>query len=227
MATIDRVYRTVQDVLNKEQRGYFTPEEFNNFAQLAQNEIFEQYFHDYNYFENAMKAGRTNSEFADIPKHFRERINLLIAEAPLDGNSLPSDLYRLTTLTIGGRLVEEEEHDTNAYAQLSPLGRSTSTRPTFTRHGNDVRITPTTTEEVIARYVRKPMVPKWTYNTLNGTALFNSGASDFQDFELHPAEEHELVLKILKYAGIHVGDTNVAQLADQAAANDNQQEFRV
>ena len=244
MALIDRVYRTVQDVLNKEQRGYFTPEEFDNFAQLAQNEIFEQYFHDYNYFENAMKAGRTNSEFANLPKHFRERINLLTTTGDLlYTQELPDNLYRLITVATNGIIVEEEEHDMNYYANLSPLAMPTLSRPTFLRFGDSIRLQPTPEtalilvngemvqdpEQVVAQltYIRKPAPPKWTYIVVNGTPLFNPAASDFQDIELHPAEEHEIVLKILKYAGIQVGDLNIAQTADNAGQMDNQQEFRV
>ncbi len=44
--SVDRVYQTVLAIANKEQRGYITPQEFNLFANQAQNEIFEQYFHD-------------------------------------------------------------------------------------------------------------------------------------------------------------------------------------
>ena len=41
---INTVYQTVLYVLNKEQRGYVTPAEFNRLAQLVQNEIFQSYF---------------------------------------------------------------------------------------------------------------------------------------------------------------------------------------
>ena len=49
MVGIDRVYQTVQKILNKEQRGYLPPVEFNLFANQAQNEIFEGYFSSRNY----------------------------------------------------------------------------------------------------------------------------------------------------------------------------------
>ena len=38
---IDTVYQKVLVFANKEQRGYITPQEFNLFADQAQNEIFE------------------------------------------------------------------------------------------------------------------------------------------------------------------------------------------
>ena len=42
---INRVYQKVLALLNKEQRGYLTPQEFNLLADRAQNEIYEAYFH--------------------------------------------------------------------------------------------------------------------------------------------------------------------------------------
>ncbi len=44
--SIDTVYQRVLAILNKEQRGYITPQEFNLFANQAQLDIFEQYFYD-------------------------------------------------------------------------------------------------------------------------------------------------------------------------------------
>ena len=43
---INRVYQKVLALANKEQRGYITPQEFNLFADQAQLDIFDSYFHD-------------------------------------------------------------------------------------------------------------------------------------------------------------------------------------
>ena len=48
--SIDTVYQRVLSILNKEQRGYVTPQEFNLFANQAQLDLFEQYFYDINQF---------------------------------------------------------------------------------------------------------------------------------------------------------------------------------
>ena len=41
---VNTVYQTVLMILNKEQRGYMTPTEFNTVATQVQLEIFEKYF---------------------------------------------------------------------------------------------------------------------------------------------------------------------------------------
>ena len=56
MISIDTVYQRVLAFANKEQRGYITPQEFNLFADMAQMEIFEQYFYDLSQFKtNVLK----------------------------------------------------------------------------------------------------------------------------------------------------------------------------
>ena len=50
---VNTVYQTVLLVLNKEQRGYMTPAEFNRIGTQVQLQIFEKYFEKYveRYFE--------------------------------------------------------------------------------------------------------------------------------------------------------------------------------
>ena len=43
---VNTVYTTVLSILNKEQRGYLTPYEFNKAATQSQLDIFEKYFTD-------------------------------------------------------------------------------------------------------------------------------------------------------------------------------------
>ena len=44
--SVDEVYKTVLLILNKEQRGYMTPNEFNKIGSQVQREIYERYFED-------------------------------------------------------------------------------------------------------------------------------------------------------------------------------------
>ena len=57
--SVNNVYQKVLAIANKEQRGYITPQEFNLFADLAQKEIFEQYF--YRVFRSTVYIRRKNS----------------------------------------------------------------------------------------------------------------------------------------------------------------------
>ena len=62
MVNINTVYQTVLQILNKEQRGYITPAEFNNLAQQVQLEIFESYFPDGNQLNRQNQNNSQNDE---------------------------------------------------------------------------------------------------------------------------------------------------------------------
>ena len=59
-------------------------------------------------------------------------------------------------------------------------------------------------------YVRMPTTPYWGYVVVNGKAMWDPSTTT--DFELHPAEESELVYKILKFAGISMNKINLRKL---------------
>ena len=59
---VNTVYRTVLLLLNKEQRGYMTPTEFNSIANQVQLEIFEQYFSDLN---QQLRVPQADVDYAD------------------------------------------------------------------------------------------------------------------------------------------------------------------
>ena len=44
MINVNTVYTTVLSIMNKEQRGYLTPDEFNKIATQVQLEMFEKMF---------------------------------------------------------------------------------------------------------------------------------------------------------------------------------------
>ena len=45
---VDQVYKTVLLIINKEQRGYLTPDEFNKLATQVQLEVLDGYFETIN-----------------------------------------------------------------------------------------------------------------------------------------------------------------------------------
>ena len=82
-----------------------------------------------------------------------------------------------------------------------------------------------TTANVTCNYIKKPATVKWTY-TVSDTykALYNDGASDKQDFELHKSEENNLIEKILQLAGISTKDSVLYQAASAEEQKSIQQE---
>ena len=78
--------------------------------------------------------------------------------------------------------------------------------------------------KIIVNYIRKPNKVYWTYIVVGEKALYNNSAADAQNFDLHPSEETELVLKILTLAGFTLKDPNLYQAAAGEDVKNIQQE---
>ena len=213
---IDLVYRTVLSALNKEQRGYLTPTEFNEFAYQAQVEIYESYF--YSLARAIATYGTMEVAFENIPDHLMEKLENFrsVATLNVDGGAvaLPEDLYRLGEVFLGQVLVDRVSHSQIRYVVNSPLTYPSERQPVYTRTGNTLTIYPQQTSRVRVEYIRAlSSTPKWVGTTLNGQLIYNQ--QDSIDFELDFSEEPELVAKILAYAGVSVRSAEVTQAASQ------------
>ena len=139
--SVDTVYQRVLSILNKEQRGYVTPQEFNLFANQAQMDLFEQYFYDINQFG---RMHGNDTEFSDMLNILNEKINLFEVTSAMTyaGNywSTPSDLYRIGTLIYNSAEVERINKNEFLYINASPLTKPTETRPVFVANASGYRV---------------------------------------------------------------------------------------
>ena len=223
MVKIDTVYQTVLALANKEQRGYITPQEFNLFADQVQMDIFEQYFYDINQFN---RVPGNDTEYADMLTLLEEKIaifkniKLLFYKSPY--YQKPRELYRLGTLETGYGEIEQVTHKEYLAMKLSPLAKPTLKRAVFIDTPQGYRVYPTFTNNVQCHYIRKPKTAKWGYNVIGGNALWDPSKSE--NFQLHPSEENNLIIKILALAGIAIKDINLYQIASQEDVKNIQQE---
>lgn len=82
---VDTIYRTVLLIVNKEQRGYLTPDEFNKTATQVQLEIFNEYFEDLN---QQIRLPENDSEYANRNKNLQEKIAIFHSEGTCLWNNL-------------------------------------------------------------------------------------------------------------------------------------------
>ena len=84
---VDIVYRTVLLILNKESRGYLTPDEFNKTAAQVQLEIFNEYFEEEIIDEKGKQCSYFNFSGAE-----RKNIDLACLFAFMDIRRLQGDV---------------------------------------------------------------------------------------------------------------------------------------
>ena len=223
MVNIDTVYQRVLAFANKEQRGYITPQEFNLFANQAQIEIYEQYHYDVNNFEMRDATYTLNSDTTDLT---RQKLDVFIEIASpgivstygeVDGTILlPAAVYRLSRVEVLG--VKAEYMDTNRFKDVitsGPLVKASTTRPVYTEHNRRITVNTggKTTSNIGIHYYRLPATVSWGYFVMSGKALYDSSDAKTTHFELHSAEESELVYRILAFAGVSMQKPNLSQAA--------------
>ena len=210
MISVDNVYKTVQRILNKEQRGYFPPNEFNYFANLANTEVFENYFYELSQYNNIPVAMTEDDDYADIKKLLNEKIHVFEGEVALTSGTL--DFSSIDGFYRMGDVYDDryqfEELTRREYRDLyrSPL---TNALPVgaWVRENNGISVN----FSCNMSYVRKPATPNWAYMTVAGKPIYDGAGST--DFELHASDLPDLVVKITGYAGVAIKAADVAQAA--------------
>ena len=178
--SVDTVYKTVLLILNKEQRGYMTPDEFNKIGSQVQREIFEAYFEDLN---QQLRIPQSDVEYSDRVAITDEKIaefktenDQTVAEKTIGGTNpftTPSELYRLGSITY--------EPNTSTYKEIQRVGRveiynirkapltaPTTNYPIYLYEDNKALVYPETIVDpahIKMQYVKKPTDVRWGYYT--------------------------------------------------------------
>jgi len=192
--SVDTVYKTVLLILNKEQRGYMTPDEFNKIGSQVQREIFEAYFEDLN---QQLRIPQSDMEYSDRVAVTDEKIAEFKTENNPTGTNpftVPTDLYRLGSITY--------EPNTSTYKEIQRVGRAeiynirkapltapTTNYPIYLYEDNKALVYPDTIVDpahIKMQYVKKPTDVRWGYysgslgqlihdTTVYGPNLLNNG----------------------------------------------------
>lgn len=213
---INNVRNTVLTILNKENRGYLTPEQFNSYARYAQQNIFNLYFAEYAKMVSLKNARRLGSDYADRVRELQADIERFTTVATISksGNIYPKplDMFKPISLRYNGNVVDEVSIGKEPYLDAGNLNGPSATYPVFVDKNNSFTLKPSTLSDSLELvYTRNPSEPKWTYEMVADNPIFNPSAVDYQDFELGPDAEVALVLEICKLAGLTVREPEITQ----------------
>ncbi len=231
---VDTVYKTVLSILNKEQRGYMTPDEFNKVATQVQLEIFESYFDDLN---QQLRIPQSNTEYADRQKNIDNMISIFKTFGnctfSTDHFAVPTNLHKIGTVIYKDEVeVERVQKDQLLYLNLSPLTKPTKNFPIYLYENatlGAIGSTPTLpriyvypkniTSDISVSYIRKPNNIVWGYTGFGGVPWTNGpyiySPTNSVQFDLDASEQTNVITKILLYAGVIIRDPEIVQVAAQ------------
>lgn len=201
--SIDKLYRFVQFVSNKQLRGWISPDEINLASEIAQLSL---------YSEKEAIFMVTKKIGADM-KPFTKKSGDL---TPSGGKvTYPTDfrhfitLYDKATYKRYTEITQSELPDIMTSTIVTP----TSTYPIVVARDDGAYIYPSNLNStVIMEYLAKPTtVPTWGYTMSNGRPVHNSGAD--VDFVFDEVLFKEISNRVLQYVGLNLKDTELTQLA--------------
>ena len=222
---VNTVYKTVLLILNQQQRGYMTPDEFNKVATQVQLNIFEKYEDDLN---QQYRLSQNDTEYANRVKNIEENLQFFqrtgaTAYAGPHFTLTPNDIYRLGTVFYNGTaLTQYAQRNEITQLLLSPLTQPTTDFHIYLYENNLLYVYPTTIQTGITiSYLKTPADVVWGYGVGNlGQFEYNQAAST--NFELNISEQSNVIMRVLAYAGVIVNDPTIIQVAQQEVLQEEQ-----
>jgi hypothetical protein len=230
MASVNRVYSTLKDLANKDQRGFITPAVFNNFSGIAQMNIFN------NLFDSTVLAKRLRNSALDAKqdkgkmKQVEEDLAVFSKSATISltvgVGAKPSDLARvisIDTTSSPSKAIPVVYDEVNWENVL----RSTLSAPTASFPAalltNQIEVAPTSIASVKLRYYKQPeglnpstgartaSQPRFGYTVVAGKEVYS--AANSVDFELPEHYFADIVVEIAKMIGVNLRDADVYNYA--------------
>ena len=236
---VDTVYKTVLLILNQQQRGYMTPDEFNKVGSQVQLSIFENYSNDLN---QQYRTPQNDTEYANRIKNIQEDLQFFQRTGTVTGTNpfvlvpgsttyfpndtvIPDVISRLGTTYLDSiELTQYAQRNEITQLLLSPLTQPTNSFPIHLYENNLLYIYPTTIVDkasITFSYLKKPQDILWGSTTGNlGELLFAVDQS--RNFELNVTEQANVITRVLAYAGIIINDPTIIQVAAQQVQQDEQ-----
>lgn len=240
MISINKCRNTVLYLLEKNNRGFIKPEAFDSFCHLAQMELFEDLFYQYNKWVLNQTNRLSNTEFGDIPKNIQEQIDAFTEYSTISNFTYNNtndfwtysgtDLYRtmgLSLVNAQNKKVDIEEVLKGAELNNlinSKLNAPTTTYPIYVKIGQGYRVYPIVPSgyKVELFYIRTPKNPKWTYNIVSGNPVYNASSGDKQDIELDESMFAKFIIKVMTYCGLSIREQDVVAAASNAEITNDQ-----
>jgi hypothetical protein len=238
MASVNRVYSALKDLVNKDQRGFVTPAVFNNFAQVAQMNIFNELFTSLDRSKILRLRNADPKSEKSTTKRLEEDLSTFVKRSTISrvGGvfAKPSDLARVLSATSSGtsllgattKVNIPFEYDTLKldYILSSDLSIPTVNAPIAALF-SDIEVYPTSINTIVLTYYKQPQglvpttgsktvsMPRFGYTVVAGKELYS--ATNSVDFELPEHYFADLVVEIAKLIGVNLRDTDVYAYASQ------------
>jgi hypothetical protein len=217
--TIDQAYQFCQKILNKDQRGYLKPSDFNLWAPIAQIETISDRLGNVNKVNDRLVPPYGYKMNRKIQNELRPLLIGPVDLIPVSGEApYPSDYFYIDSIHLAD-FTPITVLDTDEYPSLkkSVIKPPTSDYPVAVFYGDHILLDPSQT--VKWSYIKYPTDPHWDYTIVSGVPVYNStnttGVTGVisNNFSVDTSLHLQICYRILKYAGINIDMDAVIQFA--------------
>jgi hypothetical protein len=221
-ASVNVVYKTLKDLVNKDQQGFVNVDEFNKFAQVAQLRIFNRLFDQLKDGSKLERAGFGQGRDKSKYKQIQEDLAIFATSSDVTRHSTKNvflrnsaeidDLARIISISTAGSLLLGQTtrtpveicYDEEKIERIlsSTLNAPTESFPVALITG-DIEVFPESIKKIKIRY----------YKLASGATNDEYDSTNSYDFELPEHYTMDLVVEIASLIGVNLRDQQVTAYA--------------
>jgi len=242
MISVNFIRNSVLFIMNKSNLGFIGASELDIFCNLAQRDIYENLFFQYNQMLNRENKRLTGSEYANLKGNIQEQIDyyatysttgeFVFNSSDETWSFTNNNIYRAENLSLVETATEKKvDVELVSKRQLNVLINSDMTKPSlmfpvYEKIGSKFKPFPLVPSGYSLElfYLRTPLAPKWTFNLVQGNPIYNPSASDLQDVDLHPSLLIPFLTKTLMYCGVSLREPEVQAYVNSEEAKQFQEQ---
>lgn len=216
--SVDDMYKIEQDILNKNQKGYFPPDQFNRLNTQVQ----------YDYLNSLLGDIRKYMPGRPIPPaawgmtaRIRESLTPFIQPPttltidPITGLADNPPDYEMWDAMYWGvykqrvKFIQQGRLDSHLNSTINPVSRN----PIFLSVYRGFQIYPTTIGTTQLSYIRSPRAITWGYSSdIYGRPIYNPAISS--DPEWQREDVMEIIARVMRIMGVNLQAAEVSQYAE-------------
>jgi hypothetical protein len=241
MVSIQRVYDTLKNLANKDQKGFVTPYVFNSFATLAQLRVFNEIFGELVEAKKLASAGIDAGSILSLREKKMEDMSYYstLYQSSSEPFGIPTNVYKIISVSYGDPLDLDEDYakcelitnpSTFEYIKKSRLSYPTDDYRVALVSQDIVRVYPSdSSDNYYLYYYRIPgsyipiptggftqspgSTPLYAVNVVDGIEIFSPFSS--RNFDLPASYESEIINEMAAMIGLNLRDSDVVQSAQQ------------
>ena len=249
MVSVQQVYETLKDLANKDQKGFITPAVFNNFAGVAQINIYNELFQELVKAKQIQRQNFDPGRDKSVRKQATEDLSVfIVSDLEITSEDTiflkPVNLSKIISIStsesnragvdyVSGRYTRHQVELVYDAEKIDRILTSNLSTPTedfpVALIAQDIEVFPSTIDKIRVTYYRRPGSVDINGDATNAQPTYASvmlmGSEQFNansslNFMLPPHYTTELVMEMAKLIGVRLRDPNLAGFAAQEEASE-------